>query len=236
MRQQGHNSKLWWLEGFDLFQKMKPDEIQSVEQAMHKRHLRKNAILRFPQMLNRYVYLLKEGVIKIALMNEDGKEFIKYLIKPGNLFGEIPLLGDVESSDEYALALEDSIVCFIDAEKMKQWMLENADLRTEVFKQIGTRMKKVENRLISMFFKDASTRVREFIVEFIKEFGKQTSDGYEVKNFLTHEDIGKLTATSRQTVSTILNEMREQGLIEYNSKFIRIPRSSGLLREQTNSR
>ena len=236
MEQHGHQSKLWYLEGFDLFQKMTPKEIEGIEQAMHMRHLKKNAILRFPQMLNRYVYLLKEGVIKIALMNEDGEEFIKYLIKPGNLFGEIPLLGDVESSEEYAVALEDSTVCFMDTEKMKQWMLENADLRTEIFKQIGTRIKKVENRLLSMFFKDAATRIREFIADFVKEFGKESPAGYEVKNFLTHEDIAKLTATSRQTVSTILNELREKGMIEYNSKIIKIPKSSVLFNQLTNPR
>src|SRR3981081_456658 len=179
MQQQEHHSKLWYLEEFDLFQKMKPAEIQAIEESMHIRHLKKNAILRFPRMLNKYVYLLKEGVIKIALMNEEGKEFVKYLIKPGNLFGEIPLLGDVESSEEYAVALEDSTVCFMDAAKMKQWIIENEDLRTEVFKQSGTRIRKVENRLLSMFFKDAATRIGEFIVDFVKEFGKESPDGYE---------------------------------------------------------
>jgi CRP/FNR family cyclic AMP-dependent transcriptional regulator len=236
MQQQRHHSKLWYLEGFDLFQKMTPKEIESVEQVMHLRHLKKNAILRFPQILNKYVYLLKEGVIKIAMMNEDGKEFIKYLIKPGNLFGEIPLLGDVENSEEYGVALEDSTVCFMDTEKMKQWMLENADLRTEIFKQIGTRIKKVENRLLSMFFKDAPSRIREFIADFVKEFGKESPDGYEAKNFLTHEDIAKLTATSRQTVSTTMNELREQGLIEYNTKIIKIPKTSALLASHVNPR
>jgi CRP/FNR family cyclic AMP-dependent transcriptional regulator len=224
-------TQYWYLEKFDLFKKMTKDEIKSVEKSILVRTLKKKTVLHFPKMLNKYLYFLKEGLIKIAVMNKDGKEFIKYLIKPGNLFGEIALLGDVESPDEYAVAVEDSIVCFIDAGKMKQWMNENDDLRTEVFKQIGSRIKKVENRLLSMFFKDADTRVRDFNVEFVKDFGKQTSEGYEAKNFLTHDDIAKLTLTSRQTVSSILNKLRKNGQIEYNNRTIKIPRSSGLFHE-----
>lgn len=222
-------SRLWYLEKFDLFQSMSGEEIEALEQAAFTRKLPKNSVLRFPEMMNKYVYFLKEGVVKIAVMSETGKEFIKYLIKPGNLFGEILLLSNLESIEEYAVAVEDSLICFIDAEKMKQWMNENKELRTIVNKQIGNRIRNVENRLLSMIFKDARARITDFVAEFVQEFGQKTDNGYEVKNFLTHNDIAELTATSRQTVSTILNELRNQGLIDYNTRVIRIPNSSKLL-------
>jgi CRP/FNR family transcriptional regulator len=205
---------------------MKEADILSIEEAGYARPLKKNALLRFAQHLHHYVYLLKEGVVKICVIDESGKEFIKYLIKPGNLFGEIPLLGVHESSDECAVALEDSLICFLDAEKLKQWMEKNQDLRINVYRQIGQRIKIVENRLASMIFKDAKTRISEFIVDFAMEYGKVKGQNYEVKNFLTHDDIAKLTATSRQTVSTVLSDMREQHLIDYDHKLIRVHFSS----------
>jgi CRP/FNR family transcriptional regulator len=225
-----HN-RYWFLEGYDLFEKIKNADIRRFEQNTLTRKLPKGSVLHFPMMLNKYVYFLQKGVIKIAVTGENGREFIKYLIKPGNLFGEIPLVGHVESPLDYAIAIEDSVVWFIDSETMKQWMLENEDLRLNVFKQIGSRIKKVENRLLSMIFKDARTRAMEFIAQFTIEFGKHTPEGYEVKNFLTHEDIAKITATSRQTISSILNELRDQKMLDYNSKYIRIPNSSPLLKK-----
>jgi CRP-like cAMP-binding protein len=221
-------SKLWYLEHFDLFDKMSEPDIRSIEQSAYMRTLKKNEVLRFPQQLHQYVYLLKEGFLKMCVMNEDGREFIKYLVKPGNLFGEIPLLGDYESGDEYAEALEDSFICFLDAEKLKRWMQNNADLRIKIYKQISNRLKKVENRLASMIFKDARTRIQEFIIDFAMEYGKPSGNSFEVKNILTHDDIAKLTATSRQTVSTVLNEMREQKLIDYDNKTMRVFFSSVL--------
>jgi CRP/FNR family cyclic AMP-dependent transcriptional regulator len=227
-------NQYWYLEEFDLLKQMSAESIQSIEKAILMRTLKKNTILRFPKMLNKYVYFLKEGIVEIATSN-NGEEFIKYLLKPGSLFGEIPLLNGAEDPDDYAVAKEDSVVCFIDAGKLKQWMLKNEDLRIRINQHISTRIRKVENRLLSMIFKNAPGRIEEFIVNFVKEFGKKTDDGYEVKKILTNEDIAKLTATSRQTVSKILNELRNKKMIEYDGELFRIPFTSKLLREYQGS-
>jgi CRP/FNR family transcriptional regulator len=187
-------------------------------------------MLRFPEKLNKYVYFLKHGVLKVMATDENGKEAIIYLIKPGNLFGEIGLFGDFEYVEEYAVAVEESVVCFIDAAKLKQWINENEDLRVRIFKQMGTRLQKMENRLLSMLFKDAQHRIYEFLIDFVKDFGTKTEEGYEVKNFLTNDDIAKLTATSRQTVNSVLNDLREKKWIDYNKDIISIPFSSELLK------
>jgi CRP-like cAMP-binding protein len=39
---------------------------------------------------------------------------------------------------------------------------------------------------------------------------------------LTHKDIAALTGTSRQTVTTILNELKEQNLINFDRRQILI--------------
>jgi CRP/FNR family transcriptional regulator len=218
--------KYWYLENYDLFKDMEKPAIKSIESTMLMRKLKKKSILHFSKMLNKYVYLLKEGMIKIMVTNEDGKDVIKYLVKPGNLFGEIPLIGDYESKEDYAVAMEYSVVCFLDAEKLKYWMEVNKDLRTKIYRQIGSRIKKLENRLLAMIFKDVFTRIYEFLIDFALEFGKITNHTCEVKNILTHDDIAKLTATSRQTVSTVLNELKRSKLIEYNKKVIKIHFSS----------
>src|SRR3982074_1548521 len=98
---------------------MKKDKLKSFEDLMLVRVLKKNAILRFSEMVNKYVYLLKEGCLQIAVMNEGGREVIKYLVKPGNFFGEISLLGVPESGEDYAIALEDSVVYFAEVKQMQ---------------------------------------------------------------------------------------------------------------------
>lgn len=225
----GNKNKYWYLEEYNLLDRICEADVDSFGEGVQTRTLHKNAILRFPEMYNKYVYVLKRGLIKIGVMNEEGKEMIKYLVKPGNLFGEMPLIEGSENPDDYAIALEESVVCFVDTEKLKQWMLTNEDLRIDIQKQISNRLKKVENRVLSLIFKDAQARIEEFIVEFATTLGEKTDQGYVATKYLTDEDIAKLTATSRQTVSRVLNELRDKHVIEYNAEQMMIPHNSPIL-------
>lgn len=222
------HSKIWYLQDFDLFQNMSAQEIGQVEEAVIMKALPRGERIHFARHLNKYVYLLKEGILKLMAIGDNGAETIVCLIQPGNLFGSLPLLGDFEIAEDYALAAEDSVVCFINADKLKDWMKENHDLRLRVRGQIGRRMRKIENRLLSMIFKDAKTRISDFILEFAREFGRQTAGGIEVRNFLTNDDVAKLTATSRQTVNSVLNELREKRLIRYDKNILLVPAGSAL--------
>jgi CRP/FNR family transcriptional regulator len=222
-------TKLWCLEDFDLFKKMTPEQIKSLEESVFSRELKKGEKLNLPKKLQKYVYLVKDGVLKVIASDEKGNETIVLLLKKGNIFGELPLLGDFEILEDYAIAAQDSVVCFIDADKLKQWMRENEDIRIVVNQQIGEQMRKIESRLLSLIFKDARTRIYEFLIDFAKEFGTKTEKGYEVKNFLTNDDVAKLTATSRQTVNSILNELRDKHMIDYDKDTLVIPSSSHLL-------
>jgi CRP/FNR family transcriptional regulator, cyclic AMP receptor protein len=214
--------KLWYLEQFDLLQKMKKDDIINMEKSMVMRKINKDTLLHFPDMQGRHVYFLKEGTVKIATLNPDGKELIKYLIRPGFIFGELALLESQEHEDDYAVALEDCIICFMDVDKLKQMMQMNEDLNLKIRKLVGIRIKKVESRLSSMFFKTAPERIYDFLLEFAKEFGRHVKDGYEAKLFLKQDDIAKLTAASRQTVATTMNELREKGIIIYKGRYLKV--------------
>jgi CRP/FNR family transcriptional regulator, cyclic AMP receptor protein len=205
-----------------------------LEHGTFVRSLKKNTTLHFPQM-SRFIYFLRKGFLKLAVMNEEGKEVIKYILKEGSFFGTMSLLDQQENCDEYAVALEDCFIVFIETDKIKLNINSYPKLASEALKQLGERMKKSESRLLSMIFKDASSRICEFLIQFATEFGKLSGDAYQVRSFLTHDDIAKLTATSRQTVSSILNDLREQKQIEYNNEIIRIPVTSEIWKVKNTS-
>lgn len=220
--------KIWYLEQFDILQKLKKDDIVSMEKSMIMRKINKDTLLHFPEMQNRYIYFLKEGVVKIASASESGQELIKYLVKPGYIFGELPLLENQEQENDYAVALEDCVVCFMDVDKLKHLMRMNEDLNFRIRKLVGIRIRKIENRLVSMIFKTAAERVYDFLAEYAAEFGAQLPDGYEARLFLKQDEIARLTAVSRQTVATVMNDLRNDGKIAYTGSYIKVfasPRS-----------
>jgi CRP-like cAMP-binding protein len=67
-----------------------------------------------------------------------------------------------------------------------------------------------------LVFKDSRSRIIEFLVEQGKKKGQPVGTETLVKRFMTHQDVANLTATSRQTVTTVLNDLREHNLISFN--------------------
>jgi CRP-like cAMP-binding protein len=50
-------------------------------------------------------------------------------------------------------------------------------------------------------------------------------DGWMVRPFLTHQEIADLTATSRQTVNSILNDLVNNNEIKYTRRYFQILRT-----------
>lgn len=200
---------------------MNADILQPLINFGTARTLNKGRVIHFGEHVDSF-FLLRKGLIKISVMNNEGKEVIKYILQPGGFFGEMSLLDNHENKNEYAIAIEDCEIVFIRAEKVKSLMKEDESLHKAINFAIGNRFKKLEERMLSMLFMDVRERVFNFLKNYVKDFGLQHGNGYQARNFLTHEDIAKLTATSRQTVTKMMSGMKKSGLIDYNTRYMKV--------------
>jgi CRP-like cAMP-binding protein len=90
----------------------------------------------------------------------------------------------------------------------------------------------MENRLQSLVFKDSRTRIIDYLVSLVHKKGQRV--GYEmlVRKFLTHQEIANLTATSRQTVTTVLNELRNKDILTFDRKRLLVRDMEALEKEK----
>ena len=214
-------AKLWYLEQFNLSKMMKKDDKMRLADSLVMESFHKNGKIVFPENTNKNIYFLKKGVVKIGKITETGDIDFQYLLKEGTIFGEMAL-AEGENPNMIATAVEDSVICHIDVSTMRVMMESNHYLNLAVMKLMGLRLKKIERRLENILFKDSRTRIIEFLLDFMHEFGENKKDNetIEARNFLSNKDIAVLTATSRQTVNSTLNELKKTGNIEFNNKII----------------
>ena len=211
-------SKIWYLENFSMFQILSPEEMQEMDSNTIMREVLEKQVVYLADDEAKYIFILKKGKIKISRLSEDGKEIILGLLGPGEVFGELSLI-DPGRRDEMAIATENALVCKISTAYFEQMMHHNQKLNFQVTKFIGLRLKKIQNRLGNIMFKTSEQRIRSFIREMACDFGRSISgekQQREIQLRLTHEEVGKLTATSRQTVTTVFNELEKNNIISYN--------------------
>jgi len=216
------NKSLWYFEEVDFINLFCPQKIVALEHHLKDKVYNKGDFIYFIDEPSDFMYIIKEGRVKIGAYSEDGKEIVKVILAPGQMFGELALAGEEKHSD-YAQAMDDgTIICPMTIQDMKDRMADDQDLSLSIFRMVGDRMRKLERRIESLVFKDARTRVIEFIRELAEERGQKVGFETMVKNHLKHQDIAALTGTSRQTVTTILNDLKEKNLINFDRRKILI--------------
>lgn len=190
--------------------------------AIHRKRI-KNEFIYFPGDPSTSIFLLKEGRVKIGTYSPEGKEIIKTILKSGEIFGEMGIAGEGKRND-FAQAIDgDAMLCAMGVKEMEEMMRMNSNLSLKITKLIGFRFRKIERKFEALIFKDTRARLVDFIKDMAEENGQKIGDEILIKFKLTHQDIGNLTAIARQTVTTLLNELQQEGQIhlERNAILIR---------------
>lgn len=221
---------LLYLEKFNLFEKLDMSCLKELGKSSPLVKFKKSEAIFVPEELHKNIFFLKKGKVKISTYNKEGEELIKVILKPGDMFGKLPYSPGSEAND-YAYALEESTVCFMPAAEFDKLLLTDAGLSVEVMKFVGLRLQKLERRVERLSFKDSKSRLIEMILDFKEDFGRRVGDEYFIEQNLSHKEIAALIATSRQTVTKLLNELRENNLIDFNRKKLIIRNFKGLKAE-----
>ncbi|MFT6796056.1 MAG: CRP/FNR family cyclic AMP-dependent transcriptional regulator [Maribacter sp.] len=210
-------TKYWFLEGFNLFKKLGMPAMMELCALLEMEHIPKGSVIEIGNRDKKCVFFLKKGSVKIVNSTND---IVKYVVQKGNIFGELSLYNRKAASEEVAFTLEDSIICYIEADLMEELIEKHKSLKNGLLKIYGLRIRKLETRLQDLLYKDSKARISEFIKAYVEEFGEDKIDSIEAKNLLSHKDIANLTNTSRQTVSNVLSTMRKASEIKYDVKYI----------------
>lgn len=205
-------------------------QLEKNPQVYTSENFAKNSYVYRPFKNANQIYIVKEGRIKVGTVNEEGKEIIKKVVTKGEFFGELALIGQSIRKD-YALAMENTEVYILTVEELQYLMQRNKSLNLHIMQTLGRQLIEFEQRLESLVFDNSRNRIINFLESLVNKRGQRV--GYEmlVKKFFTHQEIANLTATSRQTVTMVLNELRNKNILTFNRRRLLI-RDMDLLRAE----
>jgi len=211
------DQKLWYLENIDVTGILCPKKLENVDDTHTTKKNKKGDHIYMQDDDADKIFFINEGRVKIGTYGEEGKEITKAILGPGEVFGELSLIGE-ERRRDFAVCMEETSLCVITTKEMKELMRDHSSLNIFMMKIMGSRVLEMENRLESLVFKDSRTRIIEFLLNLADKNGQRV--GYEtlVRKFMTHQEIANLTATSRQTVTTLLNDLRNRNLLTFDRR------------------
>lgn len=213
------SERLWYLKQCDLFQQLGPEQIAALEPRCRVRVFPRSSPIYLPSDHANGVLLLAEGRVKIGSFTEDGKQAILAFIEPGELFGELVLMGSPQR-EEYAEAVEKSTIVLIPSDAIEQLLLENPQLSLGITRLIGLRRRRIERRLKYLLFRSNRERMVHLLLELAEQYGRESPAGLELRIKLSHQDLANIIGSTRETVTVVLGELQSEGLLELGRRKI----------------
>lgn len=209
-------TQFWYLHNHNLFSQLDEEEVRTLCIISGFKKAMKNEIIYFGNDAVKRIFILKRGTMKIVKVDDEGNEITKDVINEGDLFGEIALNSSSSQEGEYAKALSDEVtICTFRVEDFEQVLSQKPSVSLKFSKKIGDKLKTLESRYTNLIFKDVRTRLLEFIRDFVKQNGIEKNGRLYCNHYLTHQDMASIIGSSRQTVTSILNQLEREGLLEY---------------------
>jgi CRP/FNR family transcriptional regulator, cyclic AMP receptor protein len=202
-----------------VFAALTPEERILINRASQSVVFSRHDTIYEPGQNTNKAYLLVRGTIKIAV-HADKKDIIKYMVRPGMLFGESFLLGESVRRD-FAFVMEDyTEVIELDVPTLVQAMRSNFAFAQSLLHFLGERLRYTESQLEKVVLKDSKSRILEYLHQMGTEQGRQVGFEILVKHNMTHQDIADVTGTSRQMVTAVLNQLKRSNVLYFNRKKI----------------
>lgn len=159
------------------------------------------------------VYFINHGEVRISRSTNEGKEITLDILGPNETFGEAATIQGVERKNT-ATAKKDTIVHSVGRELMLDKMKSDPRLAFWLLDLVSKKQLHKENLLENLLFKSANAKVAGLLLDLATNYGVQEDDGLLIDYPITHQEIGNIIATTRETVSYAFMEFRQLGLID----------------------
>jgi len=215
-------TKLTYLSNIEIFQDLSTNELEQMDRQITMSSCEPGRIFYMPEDTGEVLFLLKKGRVQLYRISPNGKKLVVETLGPGTIFGEMSLVGQ-GMHNTFAEAVDECLLCVMSRADVERLMREKPSVAFRFVEALGDRLSSVETRLEEIAFKSIPARLASLLLRLADEEG----DGTEVIGY-THQDLGEILGTYRETVTQTLNDFKAEGLLEISRKRVQILDKDGL--------
>jgi CRP/FNR family transcriptional regulator len=171
------------------------------------------------------ILAIKSGTAKLVKDDPHGNEHIINILLPGELLGFDGLHAHRHCCS--AMALETLSFCELPADKLETLCQQVSGLMRELFRHTGEKLNEDRNQLV-LQKRPAEERLASFLISLSERFKRRGFSASEFTLTLTRQEIGNHLGLALETVSRLLTQFQNAGLITVNNRHIQINDMNGL--------
>lgn len=208
------DQKLNYLSTIEIFRDLSLAELAEMDRQITMSSCEPGKIFYMPEDSGEVLFLLKKGRVQLYRLSPSGKKLVVATLGPGAIFGEMSLVGQ-GMHNTFAEAIDECMLCVMSRADVERLMREKPEVALRFMESLGERLTQMERRLEDIAFKSIPARLANLLLRLAKEeeVAGQVTD-------YTHQDLGEMLGTYRETITQTLNEFKADGLVEIGRKKI----------------
>lgn len=159
------------------------------------------------------LYVLTEGMVKRCRdHHSEGKEAVLRLLGAWDFFGDA-VLGRRTAHMSRAEAVTPCEVVKVPVAFVERTARERPEAAPGLARLLGLELARHKEWIDCVLPRKAEARLANLLGPLAHRFGERTGEGTVVLPRLTHEELAQITASSRESVSVTVNDLRRRGLL-----------------------
>jgi CRP/FNR family cyclic AMP-dependent transcriptional regulator len=208
------------LRAIPLFSGVSAADLESIASHLIERRFPKHATIVEEGLTGDYMYVIREGRVKVTKASEDGREKIMDFLEQGAFFGEMSLFDQAPRSASIK-TLEPSVLLALSRRDFLDLLRTSPDLSLAVIHELTRRLREADEQASSISFLRVQERTKGLLQRIARPDSKL--GGRSVTPALTHQQIADMIGTSRETVTRALKDLKVGGWLEQEGKRYVVP-------------
>lgn len=200
------------LRGLPLFERMDSAALDDVlSRAATQRYAPGDVVFDQGETADRFFVLL-HGRLRVTQVTPEGQQIVVRMVSPGDLFGIAKALQRPDYPGTATAVLESIAVAW----PMSAWsdiVDAHPAFAVNAMQVMGERLQEAHSRIREISTEVVERRVGHAVLRLASQSGYPEKDGIRIDFPISKQDIAEMTGTTLHTVSRILTNWEEAGLV-----------------------
>lgn len=196
----------------DIFADLEPAHLDALCRAASVRpYAAGETILREDEPGDLFFFILR-GQVKVFVDSEHGREVVLTHLQAGDFFGEMALF-DNETRSASVSALTPSELVVLRRRDFLAVLEEEFPIARRILATLSVRLRRANEMIESLVLLDVGGRLAGYLLRLARESGTPQEEGWYSVSRPTHQVIANTIGASRETVTRLLRQFTDRGLI-----------------------
>jgi CRP/FNR family cyclic AMP-dependent transcriptional regulator len=168
------------------------------------------------------VLFLLEGEANISMTSLNGRQFLLGVAGAGEILGLASAISG-DSSEIRVVARHPCKIAFLRRQDFLGFLLHHPSASNDIAIELSFLCKRISERLrIFGLTTSVPARLASLLLEWCRD-GLQTENGTQIRFVLTQGEIGECIGSSRETITRILTDFKNQDLVRVHGATLLVP-------------